>query len=93
MNTEEVQRILNREDIEGLLALGAPDDEYETEARTIAKEFTPEKDPLSEEAIAEMVRKVWIQAFSPLSDDGLKKRSPAFYRVARSLLELSRLSQ
>jgi hypothetical protein len=85
---EQIKEILNREDIEGLLRLGAPNDEYETEAKMIAEALAKQKGVADENSLSALVRAVWVKAFSPFSEDALSKRAPGFGRVARSLKAL-----
>ncbi|HEY0760233.1 MAG TPA: hypothetical protein VGD59_13360 [Acidisarcina sp.] len=82
-----VQETLNTEDIEGLLELGAPGDEYSHEAEGITSALAdlPEKE-LTEEKLASVVRGVWIRSFGPFSDVDIEKRSPAFKQVAHKIL-------
>lgn len=86
MNAEQIREVLNREDIEGLIALGAPEDEYDMEAEMIANAVARHESSLDEMSLAAMVREVWIKSFSPFSEEGLSKRQPAFIRVARRVL-------
>ena len=89
MTVEQIREILNREDVEGLIRLGAPDDEYETEAQMIEEALAERKMPVDEDSLSALVRAVWVKAFSPFSEEGLNKRAPAFSRVARGLKALS----
>ncbi len=81
-----IDNALRSEDVEGLLELGAPSDEYSHEAKTIAsalEELTP--GAASEDGIAAVVAKVWARSFD-LSDEDLDKRYAALRRVARQIL-------
>jgi len=81
-----LQETLNSEDIEGLLALGAPEDEYSQEAQSIAAALNVlHEDDFTEDNLTEIVRRIWIDAFGPLSDADLKKRARAFRQVAREI--------
>jgi hypothetical protein len=89
VNVDQIRDILNQEDIEGLLRLGAPNDEYETEAKMIAEALAEQKELADEDRLSALVRVVWIKAFSPFSEAALSKRAPAFSRVAKNLKALS----
>ncbi len=53
----QIQQVLNDEDIEGLLQVGAPSDEYETEARMIAEAITQtHESKLTEERLTSVVK-------------------------------------
>ncbi|PYV31523.1 MAG: hypothetical protein DMG22_16410 [Acidobacteria bacterium] len=86
-----VQSALDREDMEGLLALGAPADEYEPEAQLVADAINI----LSEDAcrvpptasqLLESLRQVWQRMFGPFSQQDLAKREPALRRVAADIV-------
>ncbi len=81
-----IDAILRAEDVEGLLELGAPKDEYSHEAARI----TSELDALipgdaTEDRIATVVANVWAKSFG-LSEEDLDKRCPALRRVARQIM-------
>jgi hypothetical protein len=84
-----IKDVLDSEDIEGLLALGCPKDEYDGEASLIedriakATGFGEGKIGVAE--IEGIVREVWQSQFGPFSDEQLEIRSPAFWRVAGKL--------
>lgn len=86
-----VQQVLNREDIEGLLSLGAPHDEYEGEAEKVAQAIqhmllnTGELH-LSSDRVAGALREVWARAFGPYSEEDLAKREAAFRRAATQII-------
>ena len=75
------------EDIEGLLALGVPQDEYSSEARRIGSALAsraPEE--LDEDSAASTVQEIWIDSFGPFSDEDLRRRGSAFRRVAGAIV-------
>lgn len=83
----QIQQVLNDEDIEGLLQVGAPTDEYETEARMIAETITQaHESKLTEERLTAVVRSTWAEMFGPFSEDQLRQREAAFQRVARRVM-------
>ena len=81
--------LLRHEDIEGLLAMGAPDDEYEPEAEMIvsrvreAESNTPTH-KITREEIEAIVSSVWKEMFG-LSEDQLGQRRQAFQSIAARL--------
>jgi len=87
----EIKAALDAEDIEGLLALRCPSDEYDGEASRVESEMAKvtnygEK-PISAKQVEEIVARVWNDQFGPFGDEELGKRSPAFASVARKLTE------
>jgi len=84
-----INELLRYEDIEGLLSMGAPDDEYESEAEMIAdrvgeaEERTSEK--ISREEVENIVAAVWKEMFG-LSDEHARRRKDAFAAVAARLV-------
>ena len=85
-----VQRTLDEEDLEGLLAMGAPRDEYEPEARRIANaigHLTPEQ--LTLERVMHVVSEVWEREFGPFSGDSARQLLPLCRRVAERILRES----
>jgi hypothetical protein len=84
-----IKAALDSEDIEGLRALGCPDDEYNGEARLIedriAKLSRFENEPLGENRVERIVAEVWNEEFGPFSDEDLQKRRSAFTSVARKI--------
>lgn len=88
-----VQQVLNDEDMEGLLRLGAPLDEYQTEAEMISKAIAQvSESELSGEHLTAVVRTVWTEMFGPFSEQQSQQREAAFQRVARRLLTVIGIS-
>jgi hypothetical protein len=85
---EIIREVLNSEDIEGLLKVGAPADEYESEAQMIATAIkqTSESE-VTEEQLSRIVRRVWAEMFGPFSEGEIEKRSAAFRQVARKIAQ------
>ncbi|HEX5483294.1 MAG TPA: hypothetical protein VFZ08_11785 [Terriglobia bacterium] len=82
-----IQKILNAADIEGLLRLGAPTDEYAPEAQMISKAIAGTGEPeLTQESLAALVRNVWLAMTGPLSEEQMAKRAGAFSSVAKEIL-------
>ncbi len=87
ISVSAVEEILRSEDIEGLLRLGAPRDEYAYEARTIISALSGLRlDDLTESVLINAVQKTWMESFGPLSDMDIQKRMPGFQKVARHIL-------
>ncbi len=85
----EIEEVLRSEDVEGLLDLGAPRDEYSSEARSIASALAAiEVHDLTEDRLAAVVRSVWTRSFGPLSEADLAKRASAFRQVAQRILRV-----
>jgi len=82
-----VREILNAEDIEGLLKLGAPSDEYSEEARSISSALRSiAASDVGEEAMVSIFRETWSRSFGPISEEQLDMRAPAFRRASRLIL-------
>jgi hypothetical protein len=83
-----VLSLLNNEDIEGLLASGAPADEYESEAAMIAQAVERlTEDELDLERVTRIVADVCGQMFGPFGDDDLRLRWPGYQRVAKRIIQ------
>lgn len=83
-----IWRALDEEDIEGLLRLGAPPDEYEEEARVIADtlaRFSPQE--LVLDRVTTVVADVCSRMFGPFDDEQLRRRQPVYRQVAQRILE------
>ena len=85
----KIKAVLDREDIEGLLAIGCPADEYDGEATLIesrvaqATNFGETKLDLRQ--VQSIVAEVWNDRFGPFSQGELEKRQPAFAVAARDI--------
>jgi hypothetical protein len=81
---------LDCEDIEGLLAMGCPADEYDSEAAMIDNriaelEWNKEAGPARPQ-VEQIVAEVWNEMFGPFSDEDLQKRQSAFASVALKIM-------
>lgn len=85
ISVSDINAVLQAEDIEGLLQLGAPTDEYVYEAEKIHAALA--ECGSSEGSVAAVVTQVWARSFD-LSEGELAKRSQSFHRVASQLLAL-----
>jgi hypothetical protein len=86
----QIKAALDGEDIEGLVAVGCPPDEYNSEASLIesriAKLTQFGHEPLEEAKVEAIVAEVWNEQFGPFSDEDLQKRRSAFTVVARKII-------
>ena len=80
-----IRDVLNREDVEGFLALGAPTDEYHTEAELIRQAIEDRQAKLQKEELSELLRRIWQEMFGPFSEEEMNRRRPALERVAGQL--------
>jgi hypothetical protein len=86
MNREKIDSMLQAEDIEGLIGIGAPTDEYVGESLKIFLGLENlETTLVTLDDILSVIRQVWRESFD-LREDELAKREDAFRRVA---LEIS----
>ncbi len=81
----QIQQVLNDEDIEGLLRIGAPRDEYEPESQLIAQAIEQTCE-LTEDHLTAVVENTWRERFGPFSEEQLRARHSAFRRVAQHIL-------
>ena len=84
-----IHRIINDEDIEGLLAAGAPNDEYERETVLICARIRQlSGSEFTEDQVARIVTDAWNEMFGPFDDPEHRLREPAYRRVAQRILQL-----
>jgi cell division ATPase FtsA len=82
---DQTNELLRKEDIEGLLSMGAPDDEYGPEAQMIvnrvgeAESHVPGH-KITKEEIEAIIYAVWREMFG-LSEDQLRQRRRSFQSV------------
>jgi hypothetical protein len=85
-----IKAALDHADIEGLLAIGCPADEYNSEASLIedriAKLEQSGHEPPAEAQVERIVAEVWNEQFGPFRDEDLKQRCSAFTSVARKII-------
>ncbi len=88
VSEHEIKKLLDREDIENLLALGAPNDEYESEAEMIhialKKLSRDQPQEITPDRIIGIIKKVWQQMFDH-DDQQLATREPAFRKIATQI--------
>jgi hypothetical protein len=84
-----IEEVLRSADIEALIQLGAPKDEYESEARSIMDAVARlDVNEVTEESLTAIIRTEWSKWFGPFSDDEMKMRMTDFQRIARRILKL-----
>ena len=82
-----IKAALDSEDPEGLLAVGAPGDEYESEASLIEGRIAKvAADKVNVDQIADIVAEVWNSQFGPFDAENLNKRRQVFSSVARKIV-------
>jgi hypothetical protein len=84
-----IKAAIDSEDPEGLIAMGAPTDEYESEASVIEAQIAKvAADKVNVEQITDIVAEVWNSQFGPFDAGDLNKRRHAFSTVARKIVAL-----
>jgi hypothetical protein len=86
-----VKELLGQEDIEGLLEIGSPSDEYDGEASLIEDAICKATDfgkiPMDVAEVENVVARIWNQKFGPFDETAEAERRPAYHRVARLIVE------
>jgi hypothetical protein len=86
---QKIKYALNEEDVEGLLALGAPRDEYDGEARLIEEKLNQltnfGKLALETSVAARIVEEVCNARFGPFEGAELELRRPYYEAAARRI--------
>ncbi len=82
-----IRDVLNREDVEGLLALGAPEDEYDAEAELIRQAIQDGQLKPGKEELMELLKRIWQQMFGPFSEEEMSRRQAALERLSKRLAE------
>jgi len=86
VSLENLESALRIEDVESLIAGGAPQDEYDSEAKEIFSALASlSADKQTEANIVVILSLVWAKTFN-LSAQDTEKRIPAFQRIAHRLL-------
>jgi len=90
VQVREIKSVLDQADIEGLLALECPCDEYDGEASLIedriAKTTNFGKNSISVENVESIVAGVWNSQFGPFDAQNLERRRTIFRSVAEKIL-------
>jgi hypothetical protein len=85
--TAKIESILRIEDVEGLIELGAPADEYASEARDIALAIAKlHPSPITETSVVAIIALVWGKSFDRSAKE-IEQRLPAFRRIAQRILQ------
>ncbi|AEP09830.1 hypothetical protein [Micavibrio aeruginosavorus] len=71
-------------DIEGLIAQGAPSDEYQSEAEAIKVAIYSVEGEVSADVVVAIMSLIWKDSFG-LSDDDMVKRLPIIRRAAENI--------
>ncbi len=83
-----LEAIFRLEDIEGLIAHGAPEDEYDSEAAELQTELENlEEGELTFARLSSIVMAIWEDSFGPFSEDDSQKREPVLHHLVQRLLE------
>lgn len=89
ITAHELNKLLQSEDIEGLIEAGAPVDEYESEAEAIAVAIHAQpSDQLSIENIVAIIAATWMQSFN-LDRSEINLRAPLINSAAKKIIMLS----
>lgn len=83
---DEVKSILHNEDIEGLIASGAPEDEYDAEAQFLVSEIASRTEWTLEDVV-ELVAQIWAKLFNR-DEQEIALRMTAIRNVARHIYDL-----
>lgn len=87
ISASQVETVLQEEDIEGLLAIGSPKDEYISEAiQMAAKLNTLPFEQRTESNVSKVVMEVWEVMFGPFEAEDVSKRSPVLKSVVKKLM-------
>ena len=81
-----IETVLRIEDIESLIEFGAPDNEYDSEAKEMFELLERlDRGQFTEDGLVSVVSRVWGEMFD-LDEEGVNKRMPAFRNVAKNIL-------
>jgi hypothetical protein len=85
---QKIRQLFVTHDIEGLIALGAPNSEYAIEADAIFSTIRQVPEPnLILDTITSIVLSTWQTSFD-LSDDQMRDRLPHLYAVSREIFNI-----
>ena len=79
-----IDAALREEDIEGRIALGAPENEYDAEAKAIVSALSAQQ-TLTETQIVAIIARIWAKAFDRTAQE-IEQRMPAFRHIAQQIL-------
>ena len=87
ITTSQIDEILIKEDIEGLIEIGAPIDEYSDEAAQIFEIISKfEEEDFTEDIIKSAIILVWMQSFN-LDEDAMNLRMDHVKNVAKMIYD------
>jgi len=84
---DAIRRAVNEEDIEGLIRMGSPSDEYEAEINKIGGDPRLQAQDLTQDQVTIVVKDVWQEMFGPFPEEELLSRKPAIDRVAQKIMD------
>jgi hypothetical protein len=86
LHVSDVNELLIQEDVEGFIELGAPQDEYESEAALITAAILQIKEhERTEDSVLSVAAIIWMNNFG-LGDEEMQLRLPALTRIVRAIL-------
>ena len=86
INIDFIDNLLRQGDIEGLIELGAPEDEYHSEAEQIVSALRElNDDEVNSNNIAAIISLIWTTSFN-LSEEDLLLRTEAIEQTATQIL-------
>jgi len=88
ITTQTIASLLRQADIEGYITLGAPADEYDSEAEALARAFAElDDDETTVENIEAIITEAWKQSFN-LEESDLGKRQSEIRNFAETIARL-----
>jgi hypothetical protein len=87
LTTEHINSILINEDIEGLIELGAPEDEYYDEAAQLLAAINVYDGDLDDNAISALLTIIWTKSFG-LDQEELSKRLDDIGKTASAIYQI-----
>ncbi len=81
---EQIERLLLEEDIEGLIAAGAPEDEYHSEATEIYMAISD--DSVAGTEIQDIIERIWQRSFN-LTRQNIVDRKASFERISNNIAQ------
>lgn len=89
ITSSTIAELLRHSDIEGYIELGAPRDEYDSEAEALALSFSELGDQhVTVDSITSIIREVWRESFN-LNDTELQKRKNIMQDLAKNIVNLN----
>ena len=82
-----LERVLQSEDMEGLHALGAPENEYHDEATAIKTALERlDSSQVTRPRVSAVVMDVWARSFGPFSSEDVQKRRLVLQEIVHRIL-------